>query len=376
MNESGNKVILAPAGSRKTQHIVDLCSDLSEKKRRLVITFTTHTQSILNRRLLSSPAAKGMPRVQGWYAFLLDNIVRPYIHAAFPDARVSSLNFVTGSMPRNLRGSAYYCTRQGAVYNQRIALLASKILAKDSAAVIDRLERIYDEIYIDEAQDLGGNDLVVLEYLFSSKIHLTLVGDTRQGILTTSQGDRKHKAYAGLGLLTWFQEQKARGAIELEEWTETHRCCQEVISFADSMFEPGLYPPTESKAEVPAGMHHGVWLVTEEYVVEYIKRFSPACYRYNKTTKLIGTDSALTFKLCKGATEEHVLIFPTGTMLDFLRDRGKALADKSRMEAYVAITRARWSVALFVNSNKAHDLELPIWIPDGPTESFEDTTLF
>lgn len=376
MNESGNKVILAPAGSRKTQHIVDLCSDLSEKKRRLVITYTTHTQSILNRRLLSSPAAKEMPQVQGWYAFLLDNIVRPYIHVAFPGARISGLNFVSGNMPKGLQGTEYYFTERGAAHSPRLGILSAKILQNDSAAVIDRLERLYDEIYIDEVQDLIGNDLVVLEYLFRSKIRITLVGDTRQATLSTSREDRKYKKYRGPKLLDWFQERRDRGIIELEEWTTTYRCCQEVIDFADSMFDSSKYLPTKSRAEVPASMHHGVWLVTEEYVVEYIKRFSPACYRYNKTTKLVGTDTALTFKLCKGATEDHVLIFPTGTMLDFWRNREKGLADDSRMEAYVAITRARWSVALFVDSKKAQDMGLPIWTPDDLAESSAEATLF
>lgn len=128
------------------------------------------------------------------------------------------------------------------------------------------------------------------------------------------------------------------------------------------MFTSGRFPPTESKVTVPDGMHHGIWLVEKSYIDEYIRLFHPACYRGSVRTKLVGTDSAMNFGLCKGATEEHVLIFPTEPMKKFWKNKTNNLADKARMNAYVAITRARWSVAIYVDNARGYD-DIPVWRP-------------
>ena len=48
-------------------------------------------------------------------------------------------------------------------------------------------------------------------------------------------------------------------------------------------------------------------------------------------------------------------------MKKFWKDKTNDLADKSRMNAYVAITRARWSVGIYVDSAKGYDI--PVWRP-------------
>ena len=358
-----NIAILAPAGGRKTQKIIDMCADVAVPKKRAVITFTTSAQKILIYRLLASTARGQMPTVTGWYAFLLDHVVRPYAPSVrkLQGVRVKGLAWVDGTLPNNLSGLDYYLNGADDVYSERLGLLASKVLKADGAAVIDRLERIFDEIYIDEVQDLCGNDLDVLDALLCSKIRVVLVGDVRQRLLSTSKSSKKYKKYDGLGLTDWFHEMAKKGLLDLQTIQETWRCCPEVTQFADQMFTSGMFLPTESKVVVPDGMHHGVWLVEEPHIDEYIRRFRPACYRDSVRTKLVGTDSATNFGLCKGATEDHVLIFPTGTMKKFWKDKTSDLAHKSRMNAYVAITRARWSVGIYVDSAKGYDI--PVWRP-------------
>lgn len=355
--------ILAPAGGRKTQKIIDMCADVAAPKKRAVITFTTSAQKILIDRLLASDARSQMPTVMGWYKFLLDHIVRPYAPSVrkLQGARVKGLAWVEGTLPNKLPGIHYYLNGAGDVYSERLGLLASNVLKADGAAVIDRLERIFDEIYIDEVQDLRGNDLDVLNALLRSKIRVILVGDVRQRLLSTSKSSRKNKKYDGLGLADWFRENAKNGVFTLREIQETWRCCPEVIQFADQMFADDMFSTTKSNVTVPTGTHHGIWLVEEPHIEEYIRRFHPACYRDSVRTKLVGTDSATNFGLCKGATEEHVLIFPTGPMKKFWKDKTNNLLDKSRMNAYVAITRARWSVAIYVDSAKGYDI--PVWKP-------------
>lgn len=340
-----------------------MCADLAAPRKRAVITFTTSAQKILIDRLLASDARSQMPTVTGWYAFLLDHIVRPYAPSVrkLQGARVKGLAWVEGTLPNKLPGIHYYLNGAGDVYSERLGLLASNVLKADGAAVIDRLERIFDEIYIDEVQDLRGNDLDVLDALIRSKIRVVLVGDVRQRLLSTSKSSRRHGEYDGLGLNNWFREMAEKELLNLQTIQETWRCCPEVIQFADQMFTSDRFLPTKSKVAVPDGMHHGVWLLEETYIDEYIRRFHPACYRDSVRTKLVGTDSATNFGLCKGATEDHVLIFPTGPMKKFWKDKANNLAEKSRMNAYVAITRARWSVAIYVDNAKGYNI--PVWRP-------------
>jgi hypothetical protein len=304
-----------------------------------------------------------MPTVMGWYTFLLDHIVRPYAPSVteLQGSRVKGLAWVDGTLPWNLSGVDFYLNSAGDAYSERLGLLAAKTLKADGEAVIDRLERIFDEIYIDEVQDLRGNDLDVLDALIRSKIRVVLVGDVRQRLLSTSKSSRRHGEYDGLGLNNWFREMAEKELLNLQTIEETWRCCPEVIQFADQMFTSGRFLPTKSKVAVPDGMHHGVWLLEEPYIDEYVRRFHPACYRDSVRTKLVGTDSATNFGLCKGATEDHVLIFPTGPMKKFWKDRTNNLAEKSRMNAYVAITRARWSVAIYVDNAKGYNI--PVWRP-------------
>ena len=359
-----NLAILAPAGGRKTQKIIDMCADVTVPRKRAVITFTTSAQKILIDRLLASDARSQMPTVMGWYTFLLDHIVRPYAPSVteLQGSRVKGLAWVDGTLPWNLSGVDFYLNSAGDAYSERLGLLAAKTLKADGEAVIDRLERIFDEIYIDEVQDLRGNDLAVLEALIHSKIRVVLVGDVRQRLLSTSKSSRKNKNYDGLSLADWFHEMDKKELLDLQMIQETWRCCPEVIQFADQMFTSGRFPPTESKVTVPDGMHHGIWLVEKSYIDEYIRLFHPACYRGSVRTKLVGTDSAMNFGLCKGATEEHVLIFPTEPMKKFWKNKTNNLADKARMNAYVAITRARWSVAIYVDNARGYD-DIPVWRP-------------
>ena len=144
------------------------------------------------------------------------------------------------------------------------------IIKATKGAPIDRLERIYDEMYVDEIQDLTGNDLDILDRLLSSKIDMTLVGDIRQSLLATSRNDRRNLSYAGLNMIDWFRERADRGILQLIEETVSWRCSQEIIDLADRVLPDGVFGATTSKASSAArGQHTGVWVVSREHAAYY-----------------------------------------------------------------------------------------------------------
>ena len=90
-----NVLRLSVAGSRKTQHLVDLCMDESSPARRLVITYTLSGQAELTSRLRKRGLPTIQPTVTGWYAFLLKNFVKPFLPLIYPGVRIKGFDFHT-----------------------------------------------------------------------------------------------------------------------------------------------------------------------------------------------------------------------------------------------------------------------------------------
>ena len=357
-----NEVILAPAGGRKTQRIVQACSEGEPFRSRLVVTFTSNAQDILTSRLYHVCSAASMPDVLGWYGFLLRHIVNPYINCLYDIDELAGLHFVTGKdLGIRASGRLRYLDPCGRVYSTRISLLAMKLIEATSGAPLDRLERIYDEIYVDEVQDLTGNDLEILDLLLNSRIRVVLVGDIRQSILKTSRSDRKNRPYDGLGMINWFRDRNTSGLLQLTEETVSWRCSQEIIDLADRALPKDVFPATTSAASpAPTDQHTGVWVVPQERAASYFMRYTPAVFRDSVRTQLPDTiRGAINFGHCKGMTVKHSLIFPTKTMLNYLAGRTDSLADSSAARLYVAISRALYSVAIVVDT--PDDYNIPKW---------------
>lgn len=57
-------------------------------------------------------------------------------------------------------------------------------------------------------------------------------------------------------------------------------------------------------------------------------------------------------------------INPTKPIMSWLKDRSKALEGQSRAKLYVAITRARFSVAFIDDSKRGCKIpDIPVWVP-------------
>lgn len=173
-----NRLTLAVAGGRKTQAIVDDCVAAVRGRRILVLTFTVANQRELKSRLaVHSPLAADV-EVQGWFSFLLGEWARPYLPRLFPGRRIKGLNF-DGDPGWYATGESRYLDHDGQAYRLHLAQLAYETNAAADSAVLDRLCRIYDTIYIDEVQDLNGYDLELLKQLMGAPIDLVMVGDVR-----------------------------------------------------------------------------------------------------------------------------------------------------------------------------------------------------
>lgn len=84
-------------------------------------------------------------------------------------------------------------------------------------------------------------------------------------------------------------------------------------------------------------------------VEAYRIRFSPQPLRYNRTFEIEG--NPINYGNAKGMTFDRTLIFPHGPLRKFLVSAKLEDAGKEIPKLYVAITRARQSVAFVVDDD-------------------------
>ena len=87
----------------------------------------------------------------------------------------------------------HYFERPGNIYVDKVSKFACKLIRETGGKPVDRLAQIVDRIYIDEAQDLAGYDLDLIEHLLDSNIEVVLVGDHRQATFKTNQSGKNRK---------------------------------------------------------------------------------------------------------------------------------------------------------------------------------------
>jgi DNA helicase-2/ATP-dependent DNA helicase PcrA len=354
-----NNLRLAVAGGRKTQSIVDHCASAPRGRRILVLTYTQINQRELVKRLAQQRPLSATVEVQGWFSFLLGHWIRPYLPIRFAGRRLRGLNF-DGDPGRYATEAVRFLDSDGRAYRRHLAHLAVETNEASKSAVLDRLSRIYDEIHVDEVQDLNGYDLEVLSALMSSSIDLHLVGDVRQALIVTNTQDPKNKQYKGTNIKKWFDQCVSAGLLEVEHQFTTWRSNQLIADFADTVFDDSWgFQKTISMNEVVTG-HDGMFAVATEHVAAYVARFNPLCLRHSAACMKELDLPFMNIGVAKGMGVDRVLIGPTKGMIDFLR-KGFHLDQTPSCSLYVAVTRARMSVA-FVSGDPSV-LGLPVWTP-------------
>lgn len=338
-------VILAVAGGRKTQSIVDACQ-WDDSKRILVVGYTISSQEELRRRIHQG-RIRTHTEVTGWFSFLMQHLIRPYLPLLYRGTHLTGLNF-DGDPGRYTTGLGRFLDHDGRAYRLHIAKLAYEVMEASDGAVMDRLGRIYDEIFIDEVQDLGGWDLEIIAALLASSIQVTMVGDLRQALLDTEVRDPKNSGFRGEKLINWFLAMENKKLLTIEHRPTTYRCNQAIAEFSDTIFDPTLgYQATES-ASPESHPHSGIFTVSEARATQYQATYDALCLRHSVSSGRALQLPFLNFGVAKGRTAPHVLIYPTQTIRTFLATR-TPLNGRTACGLYIAVTRAQHSVAFVTN---------------------------
>ncbi|MEQ9188354.1 MAG: UvrD-helicase domain-containing protein [Cryomorphaceae bacterium] len=343
---SRNEIVVSAAGSRKTTRIVKEAIAKSSEK----IAITTYTiENTEQIRVYFNEDIGFIPsnvQIQTWFTFLLTEFARPYRNYLI-DNRIESIAFVHGQSTRGIMKSntkRYYFSERK-IYNDKLSEFIIRCNEASSGLVIKRLEQRFDVIYIDEAQDMAGYDLDLIELLFKSNIDVVLVADPRQGTYSTNHSS-KNKKYRKSSVIEKFSEWKLKGLCLLTNQTKCYRSNQSICDFADFLY------PNELKTESVMNIrteHDGVFVIRESQVAQYQEKYKAQVLRFNKKSNSFGYP-AQNFGVVKGKTFDRVLIIPTAKIREFISTGNiDQVGDISKF--YVACTRARYSLAIVLADN-------------------------
>lgn len=186
----GKTVVFAVAGSGKTTRIVE---ELAAGRRCLVFTYTEENARTLRRKIaLRYGGTPPTVKVMTYFTFLHTFCFRPIMGFKMPNRGLGFSDLPHRDWYKQT-DDRYYLNSNGRLYHSRLAkLLIERNLVGD---VLERIDKFFDLICIDEVQDFAGNDFNFLLKLAGAKADLLLVGDFRQHTYDTS---RDHSVNRGL----------------------------------------------------------------------------------------------------------------------------------------------------------------------------------
>lgn len=356
---SASRIIISAAGGGKTTRVVDQAL-ASDQGITALITYTrNNVREIQLKAYKRRPVIPSHVEVLSWYSFLLRELARPY-RSAMHKRRIDGIHWIEGKsvpyIPATKTG-AHYFVDGSRVYSDKIAKFICECDKRSGGAIMRRLKARFSHLIIDEIQDMAGYDLDLLELILRSGIPVTFVGDHRQATFSTNNAP-KNKGFAGPAIIKKFEQWKKAGLVTIDYECHTHRCSQVIADLGDSFFP--LEPKTISK-NTEVTDHDGVFLVASAHVGAYMTAYSPQTLRYSAKTKC-DPYNAMNFGEAKGLTFDRVLIYPHGKAVSWLASGSLSHVEKSAAKMYVAVTRARFSVA-FVFDGKKCGIQAERWAP-------------
>lgn len=369
-----NRLVIASAGSGKTNLIVkSAIEDANDGKRVLITTFTEACEHEIRSRITQhNGCIPSRVDVITWFSFLIRHGVKPFQGALF-DFDTKGMLLVSGRSGLKFKGETFpvywgednfekhYFTEEKRIHSDKLAKLVIRLQESSKGLVFDRISRCYEKIYIDEVQDLAGYDLEVLDSLFKTDSDMLLVGDPRQATYATNNS-QKNKKYVKSAIVNFFLDDRLNIDIDDTSLQTNHRCAPEICNYSNKLF-PAMSPATSGNRDITG--HDGVFLVAKENVSQYLESFQPVQLRDSIRTETDLNYNSINFGKSKGLTLDRVLIYPSAPMVKWMCSNDAELTQAARSKFYVGLTRAKHSVGIVVSKSEAKRItDLATW-PSG-----------
>ncbi|MEN8991757.1 UvrD-helicase domain-containing protein [Avibacterium paragallinarum] len=379
------KLMIAAAGAGKTTYIVKEALKVKDRKV-LITTFTEENLVEIRKKIIQENGFIPQNiKLQGWFSFLLNDCLRPFQCVYRDDLFNKKINFrywtdgQSGYRYTTSKGTPvywgekdfyhYYFDNNMGIYSDKIAKFIFEIHKKNKKLIFERLNKIYEKIFIDEIQDLSGYDLDLVKALFELIQSIICVGDPRQTTYKTHVS-RRYKKFSQGDVRGFFIDKVKNGAQYIDDTTlkYSHRNKQIICEISSSLYPE--YQATEacgcSSCDISQEEHIGAFYVMESHRYEYLAKYHAVQLRWDQRNKLIVDDyKTRNMGESKGLTLDRVLLYPTPEMLNWFNNQNHILKSQTKSKFYVGLTRARLSLGVVVPDDKVEKLQikLPIYKP-------------
>ena len=362
-----NKLLIAAAGSGKTTYLVNKALEVSSSENVLITTYTEVNEAEIRKKILRKK--RYIPSnitIQTWFSFLLQHGVRPYqgsmngllysqdIKGMILVNKQSAFRYFDKKNKRPVYWSEkdftkHYFTKDWKIFSDKLSKFVVKANKTTDGKVLKRISDIFQHIFIDEVQDLAGYDLELIKLLFQTDSSILLVGDPRQVTYLTHL-EKKYDKYKNGRIIDFLKKElgkKIKYTIDTTTLNASHRNNKDICEYSSKLYPsmPSIKPCTCQECRNYNVENEGVFLLKSKDANDYIKKYNPTILRWDKRKK---TESGIVFNMgeSKGKTFDRVLIYPTKEMEEWITNNTKKLKNGTRAKFYVAITRAKYSVAI------------------------------
>lgn len=268
------RVIFAVAGSGKTTYILN---QLSLEKRSIIITYTNNNIKNLKNGIIEKfgffpDSVTLLP----YFSFIYSFCYKPFLSYKYKTKGINykpNLNRFAKQTDLN-----YYIDINNRIYSNRIC----KILENtgELCNVNSRLEKYFDNLFVDEIQDFAGNDFNFLKTITKANLDILFVGDFYQHTFDTSRDGSVNKSLHDNYDNYKEQFTKMGLDVDIESLDKSYRCRPSVCKFIADNFQIDIYSHKKEETVVEL-------IETEEKAIEIfndkkiVKLFYREHYKYN-----------------------------------------------------------------------------------------------
>ncbi|MGV3632268.1 MAG: UvrD-helicase domain-containing protein [Bacteroidota bacterium] len=337
------RVIFAVAGSGKTRFIIE---NLDLEKKSIIITYTNNNfQSIKERVIIKFGYIPTNIKIYTYFSFVYSFCYKPFLHS-----QLKTKGLIFKRNPNKFGSSkkrSFYITKGGYLYSNRLARII--LQSKNEKNVQNRLAKYYSFIFIDEVQDIGGNDFNLLRSICKSKMNILLVGDYFQHTYDTSRdgavNKNLHSDYAK------YKELFAKMKLDVDTTSllNSHRCSKTVCDFVTKYLGVQIKATSERESIVSLVEEDNEIskIVQDNSIVKlfYSSHNSYQCFSNN-------------WGACKGENKyfDVAVVLNANTYRLFSTGNLHKLPAGTKNKLYVAITRAKNNV-YFIEEKKIENLK-------------------
>ncbi|HEL2383533.1 TPA: RNA helicase [Streptococcus suis] len=338
------RLIHAVAGSGKTTKIIE---SIDPQKRNLIITYTETNQNTIRAKLIDKLGY--IPEstfIFGVFEFLYSFCLVPYL-----GKRPKGINFeyeTQGQFDNNsIDAAGRVIQNQLSKSLIRGTLIYNRSKIPFDNSYLERIDKFFDCIYVDECQDFESDDFDWLLSLSKLSADVLLLGDFYQKTFKTSRRGNKGKGIHS-SFENWLKVISDSGfKIDLSSLSKSYRCPKIVCDFIVESLD------IEISSQKKENQTTKILFIDSQDKIESImtddsimKLFYQKFYDYDCKSQNWGDSKGSEYEnVCVVLNPKTYKLFDSGRLSD--------LSTQTKSKFYVACTRTRGNL-YFVNQS---DLE-------------------